>query len=172
MKMNKYRFQVGSGVVIALGVLLFINACGGGSGAPVSSPSQTTPSTPQAQPATPSQTQPVIPSQTQPAAPPAAKTPPAPSGVTEIPVSIRDNASYDLRVKAGTKVVFVITNTTQDMHSFEAPDFAIYKEIQPGETIRYEWTVSERKGSWDLGCFLTSPGGVHDGMDKGHLIIE
>lgn len=69
-------------------------------------------------------------------------------------------------------MVFVITNTTRDMHTFEAPDFDLYKEIQPGETVRYEWTVSDRKGSWDLGCFLTTPGGVHDGMDDAKLIIE
>lgn len=171
--MNKFRFQSGLGVVIVLGALLLLNACGGGSGAPVSPPPQSKPSTSQAQPATPPQAQPVTPSQTQPVTPPAAQPPPGVSTTrTEIPVSIKDNASFDARVKAGAKVVFVITNTTRDKHTFEAPDFNIYTEIQPGETARYEWTVSDRKGSWDLGCFLTSPGGVHDGMDKGKLTIE
>ena len=172
MKMNKFRVQAGLGVLIVLGALSLLNACGGGSGAPVSPPPQGNPSTPQAQPVTPPQTQPVTPSQTQPVTPPTVQPPPGTSTRTEIAVLIEDNAFPDVRVKAGAKVVFGITNTTRDMHTFEAPDFNLYKEIKPGETVRFEWTVSDRKGSWDLGCFLTSPGGVHDGMDKAKLIIE
>ena len=171
MKSNRFRFQVGLGVAIVLGALSFLNACGGSSGAPASPSPQSKPSASQAQPVAPPQTEPAAPSQTQPVTSPAVP-PPEASTMTEIPVSIRDNTFDDVRVKAGTKVVFVITNTTRDMHTFEAPDFNLYKEIQPGETVRFEWTVSDRKGSWDLGCFLTSPGGVHDGMDGGTLIIE
>lgn len=174
MKTKRLRVQVGLGVVLLLGALSFMSACGGGPSAPVSPPPQSKPSTPQTQPVAPPQIQPATPPTAQPVAPPQTQpvTPPGASNVIEIPVSIRDNTFDDVRVKAGTKVVFVITNTTQDMHTFEAPDFALYKEIKAGATARYEWTVSNRKGSWDLGCFLTSPGGVHDGMDKAHLIIE
>ena len=175
MKMNKFRLQVGLGIAIVLGTLSFLNACSGGSGVPASPSPQSTPSTPQAQPVTPPQTELSAPSQTQPVTPPSptVQLPLETSSTgTEIAVSIRDNTYDDVTVKAGTKVVFVITNTTSDMHTFEAPDFNLYKEIQPGETVRFEWTVSDRKGSWDLGCFLTSPGGVHDGMDAGTLIIE
>ncbi|MBI3979743.1 MAG: cupredoxin domain-containing protein [Chloroflexi bacterium] len=77
----------------------------------------------------------------------------------------------EIVVKAGAKVVFVIKNEGDETHSFELPDFKVLKEIKPGQTIRLEWTVPDKKGKWDMGCFLTDPGGVHDGME-GTLIIE
>lgn len=77
----------------------------------------------------------------------------------------------EIRVKAGAKVVFIITNEGDEAHTFEFPDFKIYKEIQPGKTVRIEWTAPDRKGKWDMGCFLTDPPSVHDNM-TGTLIIE
>lgn len=77
----------------------------------------------------------------------------------------------EIRVKVGVKVVFVVTNNGDETHSFEFPDFGVYKEIDPGQTVRIEWTVPGRKGKWDMGCFLTDPPGVHDSME-GTLIIE
>lgn len=77
----------------------------------------------------------------------------------------------EIRVKAGARVVFVISNDGDEAHTFELPDFKILKEIQPGKAARIEWTVPDKKGKWDMGCFLTDPPGVHDGME-GTLVIE
>ena len=78
----------------------------------------------------------------------------------------------EIHVKAGSKVVFLAINESDnDKHSFELPDFGLTYEIESGQTKRIEWQVPSRKGTWDAGCFLTSPGGVHDRME-GVLIIE
>ncbi|MBI4319744.1 MAG: cupredoxin domain-containing protein [Chloroflexi bacterium] len=76
----------------------------------------------------------------------------------------------EMRVKAGAKLVFVITNQGTVKHTFEFPDFKINNEIQPQETVRFEWVVPDRKGKWDMGCFLTEEG-YHERME-GTLIIE
>lgn len=90
----------------------------------------------------------------------------------EIPLAIKNNTFPDeIRVKAGASLVFVVTNRGDENHSFEFPDFKVYKEIGAGQTVRIEWTVPDRKGKWDMGCFLTDPPGVHDGM-QGDLIVE
>ncbi|MBI2304360.1 MAG: cupredoxin domain-containing protein [Chloroflexi bacterium] len=90
----------------------------------------------------------------------------------EIQVTIKNNTFPDeIRVKAGAKVVFVVTNRGDETHSFEFPDLGVYKEIDSGKTARIEWTVPDKKGKWDMGCFLTDPPGVHDRME-GTLIIE
>lgn len=90
----------------------------------------------------------------------------------EIQVTVKNNTfPIEIRVKAGAKVVFVVTNRGDVTHSFEFPDFGLYKEINAGKTIRIEWTVPDKKGKWDMGCFLTDPGEVHDSM-VGTLIIE
>lgn len=152
MKAKRFQFQVG--LVVVLGALSFLSACGGGSDAPapVSPSPQSKPSTPPAQPA---------------ALPPS-------GAVTggEIEVTLKEHTfPEEIRVKAGAKVVFVITNLGTETHSFEAPDFKLYKEIKSGQTDRLEWTVPDQKGSWDVGCFLTAPADVHDRME-GTLIIE
>lgn len=152
MKAKRFQFQVGLVVVVVLGALSFLSACGGGSDAPVSPSPQSKPSTPSAQPA---------------ALPPS-------GAVTggEIEVTLKEHTfPEEIRVKAGAKVVFVITNLGTETHSFEAPDFKLYKEIKSGQTDRLEWTVPDQKGSWDVGCFLTAPADVHDRME-GTLIIE
>ncbi len=78
----------------------------------------------------------------------------------------------EIHVKAGSKVVFVAVNeSSNDKHNFEFPDFGLTYEVQAGETMRIPWQVPSKKGTWDAGCFLTSPGNVHDGME-GVLIIE
>ena len=77
----------------------------------------------------------------------------------------------EIRVKAGAKVVFVVTNLADKLHTFEIPDFKVYQEIQAGQTVRIEWTVPDKKGDWDIGCFLTKPVGAHEGME-GTLVIE
>lgn len=179
MKIERLRFQIVLGIVIILGTLFFLNACGGGSGATVSPPPQSAPSTPQTQPPAPSSPSPApstrtpAPSPAQPSTPPPAAQPsPAPSTGNEIEVRLQDNIfPKEIRVKAGSKVVFVITNTASNKHSFEITDFKVYQEIKPGSTERVEWVVPDKKGEWDMGCFLTEPGGVHEGM-AGKLIIE
>ncbi len=95
------------------------------------------------------------------------------SGITEIKVTMANNKfPEEIHVKAGSKVIFVVTNeSSNDKHSFEFPDFGLTYDVQAGETVRIEWQVPSRKGTWDAGCFLTQPGGIHDGME-GHLIIE
>lgn len=178
MKMNKFRFQVGLVVLIVLGTLFFLNACGGGSGAPVSPAPQSKPSTPQVEPSTPPPVEPLMPAQTQPmtpppSTPPAVQPPPATSTGTEIKVTLKDgNFPAEIRVKVGERVVFVVTNTGSVMHTFEFPDFdeMRYKEIEKGQTARIEWIVPDKKGEWDAGCFLTEEG-FHEGME-GILIIE
>ena len=91
--------------------------------------------------------------------------------IREIKVTM-ENKKFpkEIRLKAGTKVVFVITNRGTVKHTFEFPDLDVNKEIQAGETVNFEWTVPNRKGKWDMGCFLTEEG-YHEGME-GILIIE
>ena len=91
----------------------------------------------------------------------------------EINITLKDRAFLpeEIKVKAGAKVVFVIANKGTDNHTFELPDFKVLKELEAGKSLRLEWTVPDKKGSWDVGCFLTAPAGVHDGME-GILIIE
>ncbi|MBI4329679.1 MAG: cupredoxin domain-containing protein [Chloroflexi bacterium] len=146
-------FQPKSGFLVAFitGVALVLSACGGGSGSPANSVPQGKPSTPTA-----------------------AVGAPSSGAVTggEIAVTLKENKfPEEIRVKVGAKVVFVITNLGSESHTFEAPDMELYKEIQPGQTNRIEWTVPDKKGNWDVGCFLTAPAGAHDGME-GRLIIE
>ncbi|MBI4295984.1 MAG: cupredoxin domain-containing protein [Chloroflexi bacterium] len=136
---------------VALSVALVLSACGGGSG---------------------SRANPALQSKT--TAPPAAVGAPSSGAVTggEIGVILNENKfPEEIRVKVGAKVVFVITNRGNESHTFEAPDLELYKEIQPGDTARIQWTVPDKKGSWDVGCFLTAPAGAHDDME-GQLIIE
>ncbi|MBI2916635.1 MAG: cupredoxin domain-containing protein [Chloroflexi bacterium] len=99
-------------------------------------------------------------------------SPPSPPSGAEIKVTVKDNTfPNEIRVKAGAKVTFVVTNESMEKHSVEFPDFKFYKEIEAGQTVRFDWTVPNEKGKWDMGCFLTEPGGVHEGME-GDLIIE
>ncbi|MBI4297853.1 MAG: cupredoxin domain-containing protein [Chloroflexi bacterium] len=101
------------------------------------------------------------------------QTPSSSASGQEIQVLMRNNVfPEEIHVKAGTKVVFVVINESDnDEHSFEFPDFGLTYKVQAGETIRIEWQAPNSKGVWDAGCFLTQPGGVHDGME-GLLIIE
>lgn len=95
------------------------------------------------------------------------------STVREIKVTLKNNAfPKELRVKVGEKVVFVVTNEGTVKHTFEFPDFdeMRYKEIQKGDTVWIEWVVPNKKGKWDMGCFLTEEG-FHERME-GTLIIE
>lgn len=143
----------------ALGVLAVLSAC---ASAPGGTPSGAAPPSSAEKAAAPSG------AAAQGAAPAGA---PAVEG-GEIQVTLKNHTfPEELRVKAGAKVVFVITNQGDEAHSFEFPDFKVYKEIQPGKTARIEWTVPDKKGKWDMGCFLTDPPGVHDNM-TGTLIIE
>ncbi len=91
----------------------------------------------------------------------------------EIKVTVKNNTfPKELRVKAGSSVVFVVNNEErQEKHSVEFPDFKLFREIGPRETIRIEWAVPDKKGTWDMGCYLTEPSDAHDGM-VGDLIIE
>ncbi|MBI2830252.1 MAG: cupredoxin domain-containing protein [Chloroflexi bacterium] len=152
--MNSRRLEgkVGFGVAIVVGMVLVLSACSGGSGSSANPAPQTKTSVPAAQ-----------------------RAASAPSGAVtggEIKVTLRENKfPEEIRVKVGAKVVFVITNLGNESHTFEAPDLGLYKEIQPEQTSRIEWTVPDKKGSWDVGCFLTAPAGAHDGME-GQLIIE
>ena len=137
------RFRLSAGLFIAgvIGVSLFLSACGGG----------TSPASP---------------------APQGKVTTPV-TAATEIQITEKDKTfPKEIRVKVGDKVVFVVTNSSADhMHTFEIPDFKVYQEIKPGTTVRIEWTVPNKKGDWDIGCFLTDPPGAHEGME-GTLIIE
>lgn len=106
---------------------------------------------------------------------PARQASPSPATVAagEIKVTVKNNAfPKEIRVKAGSKVVFVVTNEEREQkHSIEFPDFDFYHEIGPRETIRIDWVVPDKKGKWDMGCYLTEPSDAHDGM-VGDLIIE
>lgn len=164
-------------VVGVLGLSVWLVACGSASSpgaapaqgkGPVSSPGVSTP-TPTPAPAAKQTT--AIPTPTSP--PVAAPTSPPALGAREIKVALKNNDfPKELRVKAGEKVVFVVTNNGTVKHTFEFPDFdeMRYNEIERGETARIEWVVPNRKGKWDAGCFLTEEG-FHEGME-GTLIIE
>lgn len=149
-------------LIMAFGLSILLAACASsGSGAAVQP-------TPAAAKPSPAPTAAMAPA---PAAAQAGTTQPAAAG-GEIKVTLKNNTfPEEIRVKAGTKVVFVITNEGDEKHSFEITDFNVYKEIPAGQTARVEWTVPDKKGKWDMGCFLTDPSGPHDGME-GLLIIE
>lgn len=166
-------------VTAALGLFLMLAACSP-SGSPgagpspaqergtVSSPEESTPTpTPAAQQNTATPT----PLRT---APPVAGTAPPPSlDAREIKVNLKNNTfPKEIRVKVGEKVVFMITNSGTVKHTFEFPDFdeMRYNEIDRGETKRIEWVVPNKKGKWDMGCFLTEEG-FHERME-GTLIVE
>lgn len=110
-----------------------------------------------------------------PTATPARQASPSPGMVAaeDIKVTLKNNTfPKEIRVKAGSRVVFVVTNEEREQkHSFELPDFDLYREVGPRETIRIEWVVPDKKGRWDMGCYLTEPSDAHDGM-VGDLIIE
>lgn len=155
--------------IAALGVLALFSACASAGGGPAPAPAASTPVAGAAMP-------------TKEVAMPAkdAATP-APSATSisasaaqarEIRVTLKDRSfPKEIRVKVGEKVVFVITNEASEVHSFEFPDLNVYEEIQPGRTGRIEWSVPDKKGKWDMGCFLTSPEDAHVGME-GLLVIE
>lgn len=159
MKTKRFPLLVGLLVLVAFAASFSLSACGApaggapaGSPAPVSSTGSATP-----------------------ASAPARQASPAPAGAAgqEIKVTVRDNTfPKEIRVKAGSTVVFVVTNEERGQkHSVELPDFSLYREIGPRETIRIEWAVPDKKGRWDMGCYLTEPSDAHDGM-VGELIIE
>ena len=164
MKTNKSRFGAGYLILAAFGLALSLIACTSSPQAPAPSPAGTVnPPAPSGVPA---------PAPAATAAPTAAAAPSDAVSGGEIEVTLRENEfPEEIRVKAGTKVVFVITNRGREAHTFEAPDVGIREEIKPRKTIRIEWTAPDTKGSWDVGCYLTEPEGVHDGME-GFLIIE
>ena len=150
-------------LIMAFGLSMLLAACASsGSGATI----QTTPSAVSKRSPAPASA-----TGTAPAAARAGTTQPAVEG-GEIKVTLKNNTfPEEIRVKAGAKVVFVITNEGDEKHSFEFPDLGVYKEIPAGRTARVEWTVPDRKGRWDMGCFLTDPDAVHERME-GTLIIE
>lgn len=105
--------------------------------------------------------------------PPTQSTPvaPQPAASREIRVTLKENTfPKEIRVQAGETVVFVITNEGKETHDFEFPDFDVHEEIKPGQTVRVEWVVPNKKGKWDMGCFRTEEG-FHEDME-GILIIE
>ncbi|MBI2864791.1 MAG: cupredoxin domain-containing protein [Chloroflexi bacterium] len=91
----------------------------------------------------------------------------------EINVTLKDNTfPKEIKVKAGAKVTFVVANKSDVEHSFEIPDFHVLFKIQPGGNSRFPWTVPDKKGKWDMGCYLTDPSeDLHKDME-GTLIIE
>jgi hypothetical protein len=104
----------------------------------------------------------------------ASPSPVAEAEIREIGATLKNNTfPAEIRVKAGEKVVFVITNEERtDKHSFEFPDLDVFTEVGPLETVRIEWVVPDKKGRWDMGCFLTEPVfEIHERME-GVLIIE
>lgn len=159
-----------SWIGVAWGVFVLLAACSSPGGSP---PTPTAPpvATPTPGMSTPPPAVGVSPSPVPPMTGQVSPQPPAATG-GEIKVTLwNHHFPEEIRVKAGAKVVFVITNEGDETHSFEFPDLDVYKEIKPGQTMRFEWVVPDRKGKWDMGCFLTDPQGVHEDME-GTLIIE
>lgn len=163
MKAKRFPLLVGLLALLGFAISLTLSACGApAGGAPAGSPAAVS-STGSAAGSAAS------------ASAPARQASPAPAGAAgqEFKVTVRDNTfPKEIRVKAGSTVVFVVTNEERaQKHSFELPDFSLYQEVGPRETIRIEWAVPDRKGRWDMGCYLTEPSDAHDGM-VGELIIE
>lgn len=161
--MKVRRLFLPASLIMAFGLSMLLAACASsGSGATIA----TTPAA-----ASKRSPAPTSATGTPPAAARPATTQPAAEG-GEIKVTLKNNTfPEEIRVKAGAKVVFVIDNQAEEKHSFEFPDLGVYKEIPGGQTARIEWTVPDRKGKWDMGCFLTDPPDVHGRME-GTLIIE
>lgn len=180
----KIRWFCGSRYVAlgVVGVSILLGACSSSGGGDRQTPEAATPlarSSPTPGPTTVPSTP--TPASTRAAAPSPVSTPvggvvntPTPGvAAGEIRVTIKNNTfPKEIRVKAGSKVVFVVTNEQPDeKHSFELSDFDIKTDVEPLDTVRIEWVVPNAKGSWDMGCFLTEPPDVHDRME-GVLIIE
>lgn len=164
MQEKRFQFLVSLLVVVAFVASFALSACGAPAGgaaakspAPVSESGRASPQSPA------------------PTAGPARQASPPAAGVAaqEITVTLKSNIfPKQIRVKAGSRVIFVVTNEEREhKHSVEFPDFTFYHEVGPRETVRIEWVVPDKKGKWDMGCYLTEPSDAHDGM-VGDLIIE
>lgn len=170
---------------VAMGVVgasILLAACSSGGGGPGQTQGAAAP-TPTSAPAIVANTPTPIPERgtvvntptPTPTSAPARQASPSPAAVAakEIKVTMKDNTfPKEIRVKAGSRVVFVVTNEEREQkHSFELSDFDLYRDIGPRETVRIEWVVPDKKGRWDMGCYLTEPSDVHENM-AGDLIIE
>lgn len=90
---------------------------------------------------------------------------------TEVKIDMNEfsYSTGDIKVKAGEKIHFVLTNSGKVEHDINSDELKLDKDVQPGKTETLDWTAPSKTGTYQLIC--DKPGHKEKGMTL-NLIVE